>query len=109
MASAVRPCGDARGSRLMNTAEIIYASTTQLAAAIASRRVSATEVLNAHLAQIETKKAELNAVVTLDVERAQLRARKADDALARGKSWGPLHGVPFTLKDGHATAGMRTT
>ena len=37
------------------------------------------------------------------------RAREADAALARGEIWGPLHGVPFTLKDAHATAGMRTT
>ena len=71
--------------------------------------VSATEVLKAHLAQIEAHNPALNSVVTLDVERAYERAQKADAALARGKVWGPLHGVPFTLKDAHATAGMRTT
>src|SRR5205809_401628 len=45
----------------------------------------------------------------MDTERAHERAREADEALARGQVWGPLHGVPFTLKDAHATAGMRTT
>ncbi len=45
----------------------------------------------------------------MDAEQARRRAREADEALARGEVWGPLHGVPFTLKDAHATAGMRTT
>src|SRR5207244_12311570 len=70
---------------------------------------SATEVLEAHLWQIATHNAALNAVITMDAERAYERARQADKALARGELWGPLHGVPFTLKDAHATAGMRTT
>jgi amidase len=47
--------------------------------------------------------------VTLDAERARARAAEADQAAARGEWWGPLHGVPFTLKDAHATAGVRTT
>ncbi|HEY8293612.1 MAG TPA: amidase [Thermomicrobiales bacterium] len=89
--------------------EIIFASTTQLAAAIRAGDVSATEVLGAHLAQIDRHNPALNAVVTMDAERARERAREADVALARGEVWGPLHGVPFTLKDAHATAGMRTT
>ena len=38
-----------------------------------------------------------------------MRAKDAHEALARGEVWGPLHGVPITLKDGHSTAGMRTT
>ncbi len=89
--------------------DIVFSSTTQLATAIQARHVSATEVLQAHLAQIDAYNPALNAVITLDVERAYARAREADDALARGEVWGPLHGVPFTLKDAHATAGLRTT
>src|SRR5439155_25442335 len=85
--------------------EIVFASTTQLADAIRAGHVSAVEVLEAHLAQIATHNPALNAIVTMDAERA----READEALARGEVWGPLHGVPFTLKDAHATAGMRTT
>ncbi|MEJ2358193.1 MAG: amidase [Deinococcales bacterium] len=65
--------------------------------------------MEAHLARIEERNPALNAVVTLDAERALRRAREADEALARGQVWGPLHGVPYTLKDGHQTAGMRTT
>jgi amidase len=89
--------------------DLVFSSTTQLAAAIRAGRVSATEVLQAHLAQIERHNPPLNAIITLDAERAHARAREADEALARGEVWGPLHGVPFTLKDAHATAGMRTT
>jgi len=87
----------------------VFSSTTQLATAIRADHVSATEVLEAHLAQIATHNPTLNAVVTLDAEQAHKQAREADEALARGEVWGPLHGVPFTLKDAHATAGMRTT
>jgi amidase len=89
--------------------DIVFASTGQIAAAIRAGHVSAMEVLEAHLAQIATHNPALNAIITMDAERAREQAREADEALARGDMWGPLHGVPFTLKDAHATAGMRTT
>jgi amidase len=89
--------------------DIIFSSTTQLAAAIQAKKVSAVEVLEAHLAHIEKHNPALNAVVILDAEGARKRAKEADAALARGEVWGALHGVPFTLKDAHSTAGMRTT
>src|SRR5262245_55256669 len=94
------------GGSAMNS---VFTSTVQLAAAIRAGQVSATEALEAYLAQIDARNAALNAIVTLDAERAYARAREADAARARGEVWGPLHGVPFTLKDAHATAGMRTT
>lgn len=86
-----------------------FSSATQWAAAIRAGRVSATEALETHLAQIDRHNPALNAVVIMDVEGARERARTADDALRRGEVWGPLHGVPFTLKDAHATAGLRST
>jgi len=88
---------------------IVFSSTTQLANAIRAGHVSATEVLEAHLTQVDTHNPALNAVIIMDAEHAYERAREADAALARGEVWGPLHGVPFTLKDAHATVGMRTT
>src|SRR6059058_2464048 len=91
------------------TGDAVFSSTTELAGVIRAGHLSAREVLNAHLTQIASHNSALNAVITLDVERASERAREADDALTRGELWGPLHGVPFTLKDAHATAGMRTT
>ncbi len=89
--------------------DIVFSSMTQLAAAIRAGHMSAREVLEAHLAQIDKHNPTLNAIITMDAERSYERAREADEALARGEVWGPLHGVPFTLKDAHATAGMRTT
>ncbi len=67
------------------------------------------EVLDAYLRQIERHNPTLNAVVTLDEERARQRAKEADAALARGEIWGPLHGVPVTVKDGFETADLRST
>ncbi|MEP6619585.1 MAG: amidase family protein [bacterium] len=87
----------------------VFATATQLAAAIRERHVTASDVLEAHLAQIDAHNPAINAIVTMDAHGARQRAREADAALARGEPWGPLHGVPFTLKDAHATAHMRTT
>ncbi|UVK39106.1 amidase [Mesorhizobium sp. AR10] len=89
--------------------DIVFSSTTELAAAIRDRKISAVEALDAHLAQIDNHNKAINAVVMLDREGARDRARKADAAQARGDALGPLHGVPFTLKDTHETAGMKTT
>lgn len=87
----------------------IYSSTTEIAAAIRAGKISAVEVLEAHLAQIEKHNPALNAVVILEADSARQRAQEADAALARGEVWGPLHGVPYTLKDGFATKGVRST
>ncbi|MEA2576387.1 MAG: amidase [Chloroflexia bacterium] len=84
-------------------------TATQLAFAIREGQASAVEVLDAYLARIAERNPALNAIVTLDEEGSRRRAEESDAALARGELWGPLHGVPMTLKDGHATAGMRTT
>jgi amidase len=45
----------------------------------------------------------------VDAAGARARAADADRALARGEDWGPLHGVPMTIKDALETAGVRTT
>jgi amidase len=88
---------------------VIYTTAHQLAVAIRRREISAADVVGQHLDRIHYHNPRLNAVVTLDAESARRRAREADEALARGEIWGPRHGVPFTLKDCLATAGMRTT
>lgn len=89
--------------------ELNFLTASTLAAAIRERRFSSREVVEAHLAQIERHNGALNAIVTIDAERAIERASAADAATAQGSSWGPLHGVPVTIKDCFATAGMRTT
>ncbi|MBT3265842.1 amidase [Candidatus Poribacteria bacterium] len=88
---------------------LIHRTATDLAGAIRRREASAVETVQAHLAQIERVNGAINAVVTLCAETALDRARDADAALARGEPWGPLHGVPITVKDAFATVGVRAT
>lgn len=86
--------------------EIIYASATELARAIRQKEVSSEEVVGAYLRRIEEVNPRLNAVVHLTAESARREAREADEALARGRSKGVLHGVPVTIKDAFETAGV---
>jgi amidase len=89
--------------------DIAFRSTAALAEALRRREIGCEELLAHYLARGERLNPRLNAIVTLDPERARTRAREADAAIARGESWGPLHGVPFTIKDCFETAGLRTT
>jgi amidase len=89
-----------------STDELIYASATALAKAIREKKVSAEEVVTAYLQRIEAINPTLNAVVQLTADTARAQAREADAALARGEAKGPLHGVPFTVKDNIETAGV---
>ena len=88
---------------------IIFATATQLAQMIRDKEVSAVEVLDAYLEQIAKHNDKINAVITLNIEPARIKAIKADEALARGENWGVLHGVPITIKDLFKTAGLTTT
>lgn len=88
---------------------LVFTSASDLAQMIRDRTISAVEVLDAHLTQIAQYNSQLNAVCTLDEKSAWIRAKQADAALAEGKIWGSLHGVPITIKDVFATAGMLTT
>lgn len=80
----------------------------ELAELIRTRSLSPREVLAAHLERIEEVNPRLNAVVTLAAD-AEEQARAAELAVLRGDPLGPLHGVPFTIKDTFDTAGVRTT
>ncbi|MFN8507733.1 MAG: amidase family protein [Dehalococcoidia bacterium] len=86
-----------------------FATATEIAAALRRKDVSSREVLDLYLRRIEEHNPRLNAVITLDVERARAEAARADDLAARGEWLGPLHGLPMTVKDSFETAGMRTT
>jgi amidase len=86
-----------------------FGSAVEAAAALRRRDVSSVELLDAMLGRIERHNRALNAIVTLTAESARARALEADRALARGEVWGPLHGVPMTIKDTFETAGVRTT
>ncbi|MGI9166104.1 MAG: amidase [Pyrinomonadaceae bacterium] len=83
-------------------------SAAELARLIKTRRVSPVEVAEAYRARIERVNPAVNAIVTLDPGFLD-RARKAGAALDRNDLVGPLHGVPFTIKDTIDTAKLRTT
>ncbi len=79
-----------------------------LVTALKARQVSAVELLEAAIADIEAKDGALNAVVVRDFDRARDQARAADAALARGEE-GPLLGLPMTVKEAFNVAGLPTT
>jgi aspartyl-tRNA(Asn)/glutamyl-tRNA(Gln) amidotransferase subunit A len=74
-----------------------------------TRQVSAVEVMQAHLDRIAAVNPKINAVMTLLAEQGLAAARAADEAVAAGDAVGPLHGVPFTVKDSLDVAGVVTT
>ena len=84
-------------------------SASELAKQLKNKDISAVELLEAHLDQISSINPDINAVVTLDEERARERAAAADKDLEKGIDWGPLHGLPMTVKDAYEVAGIVTT
>ena len=88
---------------------LTHLSASKLAKLIADRQVSAVEVAEAYLKRIEEVNPKLNAIVQIDAERIRAEARQADKDLGRGVNRGPLHGVPFTMKDNMLTKGIITT
>lgn len=87
--------------------EIFYQDATSLAELIRNREVSPVEVVQAHLDRIEIVDRKVNAVVTV-ADDALRAAKAAEAAVLAGHELGPLHGVPFTVKDSIDTAGVLT-
>ena len=94
---------------MMPVAEICELNLTELSKLLATRELSSSEAVNAALNRLELLESKLNAFITVTGEQAIAEAKKADDEIARGGYRGPLHGVPVTIKDLFATAGVRTT
>ena len=89
------------------TKEIIFSDATKLAELIRTKEVSPVEVVQAHLDRIAAVNPKINAIVTL-ADGALKAARKAEAAVLAGDELGPLHGVPFTVKDSIDTADVAT-
>jgi len=89
------------------TDKVIYMDATRIAELIAQRELSPVEVVQAHLDRIAQVNPKVNAIVTV-ADGALHEARKAEAAVRSGTRLGPLHGVPFTVKDGIDTAGVLT-
>lgn len=93
----------------MSEEEICYAPATELAKLLRRREISARELLDSFLRRIAQVNSIVNAIVTLDPDRAHEQARSADAAASRNAFLGPLHGLPIAIKDIFDTKGMRTT
>jgi amidase len=86
-----------------------FATASQAVHALGGGVISARELTEHTYRRISRHNPKVNAFVTLIEEQAMARAREADDALAAGRPWGPLHGLPIVIKDNFSTAGVRTT
>jgi amidase len=95
---------------MLKERSIDYAKATagELARALAERQVSALELFEEAVRQIEAKDGPINAVVIRDFDRAREAAKAADAALAKGETR-PLLGVPMTVKESHQIAGLPCT
>ena len=86
-----------------------FASATALAEKIARREIGCVELLEFYFERVDRLNAALNAIIVQRRETALERAKAADAALAKGERWGPLHGVPMTVKESYDVAGTPTT
>lgn len=86
-----------------------FTSTTELARQVRDGEVSPVELVNRYLVRIGERDDDLNAFITLTPERARRAAKEAEQAVENGDDLGPLHGVPFAIKDNQALAGVRFT
>ncbi|WP_252313268.1 amidase [Sinobaca sp. H24] len=88
---------------------LLYRSASQLALMIQQQELSSRELMEASLARIRSINPHINAIVSLDEERALKGADEADRALASGAVTGPFHGLPIAVKDTHHAEGFPTT
>src|SRR6267142_5150040 len=90
--------------------DICFLSATEMAKLVRQKKLSAREVMEAHLRQIERVNPKVNALVTMvDGDQLLAQARAADERLMTSGPIGPLHGLPVAVKDLHDTKGIRTT
>jgi len=105
---ATRVSATIQKAAAVSASELDYSSIKELSAALESRRISASELLEHTIARIEALDKHLNAVVVRDFERAREAARAADTALGKGERK-PLLGIPLTFKEPFNVAGLPTT
>jgi amidase len=89
--------------------DLHFQSAAVIAQLIRDRKISAAEALEHFLARIDSYNGRINAVIWRAAAHARQRARAADEALAKGEVFGPLHGVPMTIKESYNVAGSPTT
>jgi amidase len=89
--------------------ELVSWSATKLAKHVLERKIASVEVVTAFINRIKQIEPKINAMNYLAENEALARAKKPDEALASGQIWGPLHGVPISIKDSLETIAIPTT
>ena len=92
-----------------NDADIAFAPVTVLSRWIERKQISSERLTNIYLRRIEQFESKLRSVITLTKDSALAQAKKADAEIAAGRYRGPLHGIPYGVKDLLDTAGIATT
>src|SRR5215475_11744082 len=101
---------DTRGTSAASGSDICFLPAMEMSKLIRQKKLSAREVMEAHLRQIERVNSKVNSLVTMvDSDRLLAQARAADERLMKDGPIGPLHGLPVAVKDLHDTKGIRTT
>jgi aspartyl-tRNA(Asn)/glutamyl-tRNA(Gln) amidotransferase subunit A len=93
----------------MDNTELCYSTAMELSRLIRSKEVSVREVVEAHLERIEALEPKLNSFITVMAAQARAAARQAELEISAGSYRGPLHGVPYGLKDLYYVRGVRNT
>ncbi len=93
----------------MEKRDIPFLTATELSNRIKAKEVSPVEAVEAYLARIEELNPKLNSYITVCGEQALQDAKESEAAIAAGRWLGPMHGVPFAVKDQWWTKGVRTT
>lgn len=89
--------------------EFAFQPAVDLVKAIQNRKISSSDLLEIYIERYERYNPSINAIVETDFETARAKARQADKALANNENWGPLHGLPMTIKDYINVSGLHTT
>jgi aspartyl-tRNA(Asn)/glutamyl-tRNA(Gln) amidotransferase subunit A len=92
----------------MSATDLCYTPASELAGLIRVKTLSPVELTRAVLERIERLNPRLNAFCAVTADAALAAAREAEDAVTKGRPLGPIHGVPFTIKDLHFTRGVKT-
>jgi aspartyl-tRNA(Asn)/glutamyl-tRNA(Gln) amidotransferase subunit A len=92
----------------MSSAELCFTPATELARLIRARQISPVELTRAVLERVERLNPIVNAFCTVTADAALAAAREAEQAAMKGELRGPIHGIPFSIKDLHLTKGVRT-
>lgn len=91
----------------MSMNDLTFLTAIEMARLVREKKISPVELAEAHLAKIERLNPKLNAFVCVDAERVRQEARVAEAAMMNGESFGPLHGVPISIKSSLDVTGMR--